>query len=65
LEATFQYAPLTADLECWDLSVLDHAVQGSLGYFQYASSFREGKQLNRRIGFFHGGGAPGQIKFSK
>jgi hypothetical protein len=60
LEAAFQYAPLSADLKCRDLPVLDHAVQGSLGYFKYAGSFRESKQLDRGIGFFHGGGTPAE-----
>ena len=52
LKTAFQDSPLTAHLECRNLPVLDHAVQGSLGYFKYAGSFRESKQLDRGIGFF-------------
>jgi len=61
LKAAFQNAPLSADLECRDLPMLDHAVQGSLGNFQYAGRFGQGEQLDRSIAFFHGHGTPEEI----
>jgi len=42
LEATFKNTPLAADFECGDLPVLDHAVQSSLGYFQYTRRLGKG-----------------------
>jgi len=40
LKTAFQDAPLTADLECRNLPVLDHAVLSSFGYLQNAGSLR-------------------------
>src|SRR5687768_13149668 len=53
LKTAFQNAPLAADLECWNLPVLNHAMQCSLGNFQDAGGFRKGQEFDRRIGFFH------------
>lgn len=41
LEATFQNAPLAANLKSRDLTVLDHSMQSSFGDFEDACGFRK------------------------
>lgn len=51
-QSTFQKSPLTCDLECRNLPLVDHAMQSSLGNLEYDRRLAQRQKFDRTISVF-------------